>query len=146
MLFVISLTMLPYLVWLRTKRYVWWIMNWKGFDGSGHDLFEILFRHFPRVRKIMQNPAQWVLGLFCWVQSGRGLKLTTHYDLMPRSRMAELCLHSSKCHVLMVKCLIKPWEISHLPVHPVQMMSNEKQGASVQVWIQFSVWLAASMA
>jgi hypothetical protein len=30
-------------------------------------------------------------------QSGRGIKLATHFHLVPRSRMAELCLHSRIC-------------------------------------------------
>jgi hypothetical protein len=32
--------------------------------------------------------------LFTWEQSGRGMKLTTHLHLVPRSRMEELYLHS----------------------------------------------------
>jgi hypothetical protein len=34
------------------------------------------------------------LGLFPWGQSGRGVKLSTHLHLVPRSRMVELNLHS----------------------------------------------------
>jgi hypothetical protein len=33
-------------------------------------------------------------GLFPWVYSGRGVKLTTHLHLVPRSRMLELYFHS----------------------------------------------------
>jgi hypothetical protein len=35
------------------------------------------------------------LGLFPREQSGRGVKLTTHLQLVPRSRMVELYLHTS---------------------------------------------------
>jgi hypothetical protein len=33
------------------------------------------------------------MGLFLWVESGRGVKLTTYLYLVPTSRMIEIYLH-----------------------------------------------------
>jgi hypothetical protein len=41
-------------------------------------------------------------GLFPWGQSDRGLQLTAHLDLVPRSRMAELYLYSFCLHDIML--------------------------------------------
>jgi hypothetical protein len=35
---------------------------------------------------LTQAAIQWAQGLFSWEQSGRGAKLTTHFQLVPRSR------------------------------------------------------------
>jgi hypothetical protein len=43
-------------------------------------------------------------GLLFWEQSGRRVKLTTHLNLVPKSRMVELYLHSP--YVFMSWCLV----------------------------------------
>jgi hypothetical protein len=42
-------------------------------------------------------PIQWVRGDLSPGSSGRSVKLTTHLQLLPKSRMMELYLHSSLC-------------------------------------------------
>jgi hypothetical protein len=44
-----------------------------------------------------QPPVHWVLELFSWELSGRGVKLTISLHLVPRSRMVGLYLHSAIC-------------------------------------------------
>jgi hypothetical protein len=57
-----------------------------GFDsrrGLGIFLFSTMSR---RALRPTQPPTPWVPGVLSWGQSGRGAKLTTHLNLVPRSK------------------------------------------------------------
>jgi hypothetical protein len=44
----------------------------------------------------IQPHVQWVLGAVSLRVESQGMKLTTHFDLLPMSRMVELYIHSPK--------------------------------------------------
>jgi hypothetical protein len=71
------------LAWRNTQAYVRVI----GFDSRRGWEF---FSSPPRPERLWSLPSllsSGYHGLFPWVKSGRGVKLTTHLHLVPRSRM-----------------------------------------------------------
>jgi hypothetical protein len=68
-----------------------------GLDGRGSIPSRARFFSAPQRLGPTQAPIQWVPGALPRGWSGRGVKLTSHVHLVPRSRMVELCLHSPIC-------------------------------------------------
>jgi hypothetical protein len=72
-------------------------LGWEFFSSPLHPE---LFRGPPN---FLSNGYQ---GLFHWVLSGRGVKLTTHLHIVPRSRMRE-AIPPLPQYVSMAWCLVK---------------------------------------
>jgi hypothetical protein len=82
----------PYCTWIRRRNNVSTINKmWAGVRGfdSRQGLRIFLFTTASRTALApTQPPIQWVLGALSLGESGRGVKLTTHLHLVPRSKNA----------------------------------------------------------
>ena len=70
----------------------------------------------------IQPPTQWIQAFFPWSKAGRGVKLTTHLPLVPRSRMSK---------ALPLYLYVPLWrdhgELLPLPLTPVKCWHNTKK-------------------
>jgi hypothetical protein len=103
----------------------WLRAGWPGYDSQQGKEFSLLHSIQPGSSA---HPASYPVGSgdsFLLGYSGRGMKLTAHLHLVPRSRMVKLYFHSSTNHHGLVLNYLSTGTTLPLPcsqtlmVHPV---------------------------